>query len=132
MDPPVFIPPTHEINTTQKLNDLCETIKNEYQVLFLQISKKEGKPVSEKDKANEKLPVRRGRKPQPFIDTFFTRCTDSQFINLSSIENKSQFDYQMYCFHQDLYKEKVLKTLNFHDTPEGKFKILISDKILSL
>lgn len=58
------------------------------------------------------------------IETFFTGCKDNEFINLSSVDNRAQFEYFMNAFDQELYNKDILDSMNLYDMDESKLKML--------
>jgi hypothetical protein len=84
----------------------------------LRIPDKEGKS----DNYSEERPgTGKRRAANKYIDTFFTGCQDSEFINLSSIENKIQFEYNMSAFNQELHNDSIMKALDLYDIKDGMF-----------
>ena len=60
------------------------------------------------------------------IDTFLTNCKDDEFINVSNIDSKQQFYYNMVAFNQELNTHKILDGLNLHNTNKEQIDTLNS------
>lgn len=108
--------PARNINFSNSLNELSKTIKTNYEALFLRIPDKEGKSDNYSE---ERSGTGKRRVANKYIDTFFTGCKDSEFINLSSIENKIQFEYNMSAFNQELHNENIMKALDLYGMKDG-------------
>lgn len=54
-----------------------------------------------------------------FIDTLLTGCKDTEFINLSCVDNKDQFHYHMTTFNQELNTKIIKDKLNIYGVKSG-------------
>ena len=109
-----------------KLNDLWRVIKNHNEALFLQIPKtsKESNVaggIGSDDNGSQAAGRYERRKSPKFLETFFTGCKDDEFINVSWVENKVQFEYNMNAFNQELYIPDIISALNLHNLKSGMY-----------
>jgi len=57
----------------------------------------------------------------------FRNCKEDELINLSDITNKSSLNYILQAFDQDLYKERIISSLNMHNLKPRKEKFTIDN-----
>lgn len=69
------------------------------------------------------------KKNNNFFETIFTGCKDDDFINVSWVENKLQFEYSMNAFNQEVYIPDLLAALNVHNLKSGTILFYLNNFI---